>query len=276
MTKTFFTILILGIFSFGYGQNHDLKLDILKLKNGAAIKGEILELIQDSIVSFKLEDGQVLVFPTSEVRRYSYKRNKKAISPRIERSTTQEEKNLKAPKKVFEKKGNYKNLSLGFTAGNVGNDNFLLATYFQFHFGKYLNNKSAVGLGIGVENFNLAKGEMIYPLFVEGKYHFKNTISSPFVGLGAGYSLASGFLNDDIIKTEGGPMAQADLGFRIHSVSGAILELYLQYRYQEAYFERLEYYHDPFSFPPSGPVSSDIITYDYNYSRLNFCIGLLF
>lgn len=62
-------IILLFLPLFLVAQTNDR--DILSLKNGSIIKGRILELIPDKIVKIKTADGNIFVFPISEVERIS-------------------------------------------------------------------------------------------------------------------------------------------------------------------------------------------------------------
>jgi hypothetical protein len=243
MKKQYLFIIILIITCFQLSAQRTK--DVLNLKNGSLIYGKLVEV---NSVQYKIQtsDGSLLVYPVSEVEKFS----REAVS--------------------FEgRKPN--GFSFSLEAGLlVGPQSAQYSAPFSFSFlaGITSNLKNSVCLGSGVEFV----GRPYTPLFIEYKYIFQNRKASPFIfarggaviPLGSGESSASNNTSTeyDPKNYKGGGSIAIGSGI---SWANEDMENYLSfaYRYAHSSYEQKEY-------------NRGDVTYSNNLNRLEIKFGFKF
>jgi hypothetical protein len=90
----------------------------------------------------------------------------------------------------------------------------------------------AYGAGIGLDNYRMAPGQSIFPLFVNGKVNLKNARRAPYVGMKLGYGFVFTNEEEDITEASGGFMANPYFGIRFGS-RGTIFNLFTGVKIQK-------------------------------------------
>lgn len=153
--------------------------DILSLKNGSVIKGELIEATGEQ-VKFKTADGSLWVYGMSEV--ISVTKEKQA-----EETVAEETEAAPKKKKEFSKKGYRTQIEQTIDFGDFG------AFGYDAIFGYQFNSHLQLGGGIGLR----ALGEVIrgddfgVPLYADFKVNFLKTKVTPFFDLKAGSLITS-------------------------------------------------------------------------------------
>jgi hypothetical protein len=150
------------------------KNSLVKLKNGSAIRGEVLKN-DTSGVSIETKDGSLWNFSAGEV-----------LS--IEESTIN-----------VNSKGFYNRTSLGVLGGSEIGGSVRTVNGYSF------NRHWEIGLGLGLESFTWTP---YIPIFLEGRYSLFTGATRPFVSAHAGYELPL----RDLEFNKGGLTTGLDLG----------------------------------------------------------------
>lgn len=218
--KALFVITLTFISILGFSQTS--KVDIVYLKDGSVIKGEILEIKIDEYIKIKTLCDNVWVFDNAQIVRIV-------------------KKNEKLPKKIDYTKtdfsGGMGDISIGFLIGNNFSDEGpglnISATYNH----EFKNNFS-VGGGMG-----LTKIEKTYlPIFSEIRYTFLETKNSHYIYCKTGYSIVTNdyesydHYRQNIIKSYGGIFINPGIGvtFKINESNSATVKIaYLYFEDKE-------------------------------------------
>lgn len=164
--------------------------DVLHLKNGSIIRGQIQENSDPNKVSIITADQSLWVFEKTEIKK-----------------TTSEKK----PTLVPTAEGYYGVFDLGLYNGR---DQWSSRLYPALHLvnGYQFNEKVAAGIGVGIETY----GNMGYaPLFAEGRYFLLHKKTTPFLAGRAGWALPIGnqFVDGEPVY-RGGLLLGGVIGFR--------------------------------------------------------------
>ena len=148
--------------------------DILSLKNGSVIKGELVEATGEQ-VKFKTADGSLWVYGMSEV--ISVTKEKQA-----EETVAEEIEAAPKKKKEFSKKGYRTQIEQTLEIGDF------VAFGYDAIFGYQFNSHLQLGGGIGLRGLS---GEVTgdgfgVPLYADFKVNFLKTKVTPFADLKAG------------------------------------------------------------------------------------------
>ena len=148
----------------GQGEVHgDKKTDVVYLKNGSVIRGEILEIKQDMHIRIRYSDSRELLIDFNEIDRVG---SDKALEWRNYRSS------------------GYMNRSGLELLSGSGNSTFRFATIH----GKHFNSHLSAGLGIGITPYNDPTN--LIPFFANFNYRLLKANTSPFIFLKAGYNFS--------------------------------------------------------------------------------------
>jgi len=229
------------------------KKDIVYLKSGGIIKGEIITNDLDRI---KINSsGNQWVFKTAEVD--SISKHAKLVSEL-------------SPAQVY-----FFDTSLGFLIGNSGN-NQIAPFSFMASFNYKVVDKLYVGAGLGAEFLD----ETYMPAFVQFHYKFRETHFTPIVNLQVGYQVPlekesrtnfnnyyvdysssywPGYQTNQRLKPEGGFLINPSIGFQQLTSDNFGWFFMVGYRYHQ-----LNY---------SGDNGYKLET---NFSRLSLKIGFIF
>lgn len=226
------------------------KRDVIYLKNGSVINGQIISEIPSGQVKIKTRDNSLWVFESTQI------------------DSIQKSGNLSAP--VIH--CGYFNLTdVGILAGNPGNkyeSPFSLINISGWRF----KNRFSVGAGTGVEFFS----ETYLPVVADFRYYLKCQGATPFFGVQGGYSFAldkpdkqyvyqnyyiwpapSG--NSLDMKAKGGLLLNPAIGLLTSLDDHLALSFSIGYRIMRHHYER-----------------EDDYKIDIDYNRMVLKIGLLF
>jgi hypothetical protein len=227
----FLSILILLMLVLSTSAQDSQKLDVIELKNGSIIKGSILEIKPESHVKIETLCSNIWVFKMSEIAE---------IRSEIIEKPSKYEYNIKD-------KGFVNYTSFGILTGPSDNEN---SSAFSLDIvnGYKWNNRIITSIGIGYENFN----EVYFPIFMDLRYEFQETILTPFSILKAGY-LIPGWQKENLDyyyyhdrKALGGLMLELGAGVKINLSDKNALTMSAAYRYQvightEGVYESTDY-----------------------------------
>ncbi len=207
-------------------------IDIVTMKDGKVLQGQIKEYVPGKTLRFQTEEGQELTLSDAEVAK---------IQQGVELGT-QEATRKTDELPTARTRGLYANSMLSFAVGNTDDEGISLGAGFSQVLGKQFRDLLGLGVGAGIDNYS-RRGETVYPLFGEVRLMFpSNKQSGGFYALaGGGYSLAFSRKSLDIKKADGGPMGYAAIGYRAATVEGVDIYMDLGARFQQAYFERSLY-----------------------------------
>lgn len=197
--------LFLGLSVTSYSQK--LTEDVVYLKNGSTIRGQVTEYKPEGNIKIEIAGGSVLVYPATEVVEV------KKEEAKIQATFHKKQRPLKVPeigKMYYNFMGK---LMTGINAfdGISGGIGAYYAMGYRFH------RLASVGLGVGIERndaFNLM------PVFVDFRAYLMKSSASVYWSLGAGYSIAlptSSWRFAEIQRQTGGLYLHPAVGFRFKS-----------------------------------------------------------
>lgn len=230
-------------------------VDVLHLRDGSIIEGNILKFIPKDIVVLETEDGVQFTYRVEDITKVVQAR-------KGEVEELKKDKNRK-PQHPPKDKGWYNITHAAIINGQTESD---------VHIGTSINNITGylferwlgVGIGFGIDNYVPGAGELVYPIFVEARGYIQPKAYSFYYSLQAGYGFA--FANSDFLVTEaeGGLMYQPAIGYRIPTKDALQILVTLGARFQKASFER----QDPFR------GGEEILT--LQYQRIMMGVGIQF
>lgn len=149
--------------------------EVLYLKNGSVIKGVVMEQNTNSSVKIKTQDGNIFVYPMSEVDKVTKEEILKRV--RRQRNSSADVENARGYKGFVDLGG-----TIGI--GHYGDGVVSVSTTHGFQFNPYL----FLGAGMAVEYHNFY-GATFLPIFIESRLNFIDNSITPFFALRAGYSV---------------------------------------------------------------------------------------
>jgi len=212
-----FQKLLLLTFLFGFTCTYaqERKQDVVYLKNGTIVRGQIIEHKFAEYVKIESYGQNVWVFETSEIDKIA-KENEIVLKQKI----------------AFPKKGFYNITDVGILVGS-GSNNLGRALSFSALItnGYKFENRISLGAITGVEVMRIAMA----PVLAEFRFDFTTGKTSPFVSLRGGYSLPlTNFENAANNPTyQGGYSAGAVIGIRNYLTHNTALLFSLGFRQTE-------------------------------------------
>lgn len=167
--------------------------DKLYTKDGSIIIGSITSYDPVGGVDIMMKNGKVISFANDQVKKVVMHQGEEIVTP------------------VTLRKGRVYNetqfsLLTGVSGTGIGIAHSVL---YQFH------EKIGAGIGIGLDNYYVAPGRDIYPIFITAKYYLLDSKMSPYFGMRAGYGLAFKREEEDIVEANGGWMINPQIGLRL-------------------------------------------------------------
>ena len=151
--------------------------ELVYLKNGSVIKGDVVELLPDSLVKIEVADGSVYAFDYKEIERIIRDSKDAVASKNVDTHDSISDFSLKKGSRLFTSA----ELMFGEMSGAR-----LSATY-----GAQLNNKFFLGGGAGFcLSADWYSDHISIPVFADLRVDFLEKKISPFVELRAGYDVA--------------------------------------------------------------------------------------
>lgn len=224
-----FLFLLLGIASTLEAQNRVYEEDVLYLKNGSVLRGEIIEYEVKDYVKIRLREGTVFSYKTSEIEKITREASKfTQLKLRYRPGLT--------PIRYMEEKKFYPHISYAFTFNETGDR---ILTNFSTHLRTLYNfdRRFQAGLGTG---FDFYEGGLVIPAFVEIQGDILKTRATPFYLLQGGYGFGTGGTRDHIVF-DGGLMAHAALGLHWYTANRRSYYVSLGFKIQNTYQEFREF-----------------------------------
>ena len=157
--------------------------EVVYLKNGSIIKGDIVEIVPNKTLTVETADGSTFVCNYDDIDKIAREKseNNEVIAKKSENnevSATPKIKNNSSPLK----RGYSGDVSSGFFAGEVWGADILTTHGFRF------NPNLFIGLGTGVRFSDYAYTVSI-PVFVDFRYDVLKYKISPFIAVKSGVSI---------------------------------------------------------------------------------------
>lgn len=211
--------------------------DVIYLKDGGILRGEIIEMISDSAIRIEITGGNVFVVQMSDVDR-----------------VTEEEPVAGS----YYKHSGYIN-QIG---ADILTSESTTTLRFQMLNGYRFNPNFAAGVGIGYIPFNDPLA--LIPVYLELNYHFLRANTTPFVFLRSGYNFSLHPDDEmDIEDHRGGWMFNPGIGIHFSRESDFQWYMNAGYNLNNA------------SFDQEGFNNETLVT-DLKYKRVMFGIGFSF
>lgn len=241
-------------------RSNDLTVDEVHLKDGSVIRGEITDLARGEFVEI-VTDGRKLRFEDKDIRRII-----SGVRTKQERRTaTVKEVKPKIDPAKLRTTGVYNVTYLSFSYGQNLEEDFSIGAGVHSVTGKQFSNVFGLGVGVGIDNYRPARGETVYPLYLDYRLYPSKKDRSYYLNMSAGYGFAFTSKNRGIKEAQGGPYLGPSVGYRSASQEGISLNMELGYKYQTARFVE-----------ESQRTMNDIQIRDNIYNRIVFRLGLMF
>lgn len=187
--STFIFLIIISVPTFA---QQKAKQDILKLKNGAIIRGKLLE--NADIAKIQTAEGNIFVYPNTEVLEVTT-----GFNPSI-----------------LKEKGFLNMTEIGVLSGANSEDSFTPRRYASFSFrtfnGYQFNPYFALGISLGTDWYDEV---VIAPLALGIRGDFLKTRITPFYRFDIGTGLSSLNPEEENIENEGGRFWSIGLGLKV-------------------------------------------------------------
>ena len=209
--------------------------DVILLKNGDSLSGEIIQYVQGDQLTLRLADGSELNINDSEIKRIQ-----QGTGP-VKEEISAEELDKVATKVYIQPKteGRYSITQLSFAFGNSEDDGLALGAGFSTILGYQFSPRFGAGLGIGLDNY-ARRGETVYPVFVDLRSYFpsKKKPWAYYASVNAGYGFAFKKESANIKEAEGGYMVYPAVGYRTSTKEGIDVNFDIGVKIQKASFTR--------------------------------------
>ena len=211
--------------------------DVIYLKNGGILRGEILEIKYDSTVKIETAGRNVFVVKMNDVDKI-----------------TKEE----IPVNRYYKMSGFINTSgIELLSGNDENTpNFYTMNGYQF------TPRFAAGIGVGYIPYRDPLD--LLPVYLQLNFHLMEANSAPFLFMKTGYNFSIASENIHLIENHsGGWMINPGMGIQFNTPSGFRWQINIGYSVNNASFEEEEF-------------NGTTIENDLSYRRVAFGIGFSF
>jgi hypothetical protein len=227
-----------------YGQNQDQepresKTDVVYLKNGSMIRGEIMEIKEDTLIRIRYADSRELIIDFSEIERVS--------------------SDQKRSRQNYNSSGYMNRSGLELLSG-TGNSTFRFATIH----GKHFNSHLSAGLGIGITPYNDPLN--LIPFFANFNYRLLKANTSPFIFLKAGYNFSVYNEDDENVQLDqhtGGLLLNPGAGIEFNVSPGFGWYVQAGYNIDQSSYEFESWW-------------SQQVRTDLSYRRISIGMGLTF
>lgn len=247
--KFLFVFIVFGISVSGLrAQEENRIVDIVHLQNGVKLHGKILKYTPGKEMTFLTLAGAEVTVPDFQLKKIGSKNLGKL--------------KIKGHYAIRDK-GFYHTYSIALlTNSGPGFEGGLRGYEFGASFGHQFTKQSSLGAGISWDVYHPLAGEMVVPVFFEGRHYLVDKATTPYLQLRTGYGMA--LINPDatIREATGGWMINPMVGWRLSGRKGMNLSLDLGVKLQKASFTY-----------ESSSRRSDV---DLLYKRLQVRMGFLF
>lgn len=230
----FVLLLVLSAVSL-YGQDELLVeehyIDVIYLKNGSKFRGYLQDYRYGEYATFEVLGGPVLTFAAKDIRRI----RQEYLKPKKNRR-----RSFLAEKPYeFKERGLYVTALGGFLTGTAAWSNELITGLeAELVAGYQFNRWIGAGFGMGVNNYYPAAGEVVYPVFLEGRGYLRAQNLAPYYAVATGYSFAFAHEDKNITEAKGGWMLHPAIGFRLGGSLKSNFTIDFGVKFQQATFTR--------------------------------------
>lgn len=218
--KIIINIFILSLFSIVAFTQDNASTDIVFLKDGSTIRGQITEQNPKGNMTIRLFNGEELSVSMNDVKRIG---------------SDNEDYHFNPDGSTYRKQGVYTSFQLQgmFTNDNIesGDQNLTFGAGVQYSLGKQFNKHFSLGGGIGLRLYN----RLFADVFVQARTYLPKEKVSPVLSLEGGYGVPIQIVNNNrnAVKTKGGASLRPSIGMRIarRKHSDIILDAGYQFQY---------------------------------------------
>lgn len=235
--KPVFISLIYLLLAFNtFAQKNNKTSDVVILKNGDRLSGEITQYIQDEKLILKRSDGTEITILAEEIQQIIQELSEENINALPAEDFKPKPNNTYVKPKT---NGLYNITQLSFAMGSGSEPGLALGAGISNIVGYQIKPIFGVGLGIGLDNY-ARRGETIYPVFVDVRSYLPITKKphSYYISLAGGYGFAFARESIGINSAEGGYMAHAAIGYRTTTKEGVDVNIDIGGKVQKATFSR--------------------------------------
>ncbi|MEZ4957516.1 MAG: hypothetical protein R2825_28415 [Saprospiraceae bacterium] len=234
--KPVFISLIYLLLAFNtFAQKNNKTSDIVLLKNGDRLSGEITEYIQGEKLILKRSDDTEITILAEEIQQIIQE-----LADENENALPAEDFKPKSNAYIKPKtNGLYNITQLSFAMGSGSEPGLALGAGISTIVGYQLKPILGLGLGIGLDNY-ARRGETIYPVFVDVRSYLpiSKKPHSYYISLAGGYGFAFARESIGINSAKGGYMAHAAIGYRTTTKEGVDVNVDIGVKNQKATFSR--------------------------------------
>ncbi len=228
--------------------------DVIHLKSGGVIRGDILKQDTDQSITILLYDGQEITLHGDEIDQVekqiaTFKKYQPKYYPGLK------------PRQVTLAPGFYRNLKFGLGFGSDQNG-AVTSPYFDLGVGYRFKPGLMVGIGTGLNGYSSG---LILPLYVDISGSLFSRRISPFYQVQAGYGFATSLVDFSFNAFEGGWMFHPALGVMFHHKPGKSWAISLGYKAQQSFESYSE-----FRWLPNGNQQEIIVSGTRLFQRITF------
>ncbi|PWN08190.1 hypothetical protein [Rhodohalobacter mucosus] len=221
------------------GQQREAGTDVIYLKNGSVIRGEILEIKENGHIRIRYSNSDELLIMVNDILRV----NRDRVSTGLHYNTS-----------------GYMNRSGFEILSGTGGNTFRFASIHGLHFNPHLS----AGLGIGLTPYNDPLN--LIPFFADVNYRLLKANTSPYIYLKAGYNFTMKNENEDtaaLNRHTGGLLINPGAGIDFNFASGFGWYIQAGYNIDQSSFE----------FDGWG---TEVVRTDLTYRRISVGMGFTF
>ncbi len=239
--------------------------DVVYLKNGSVIRGEITERVIGDQLKIEIVGGSIFVFQESEIEKIAREPKKMLGAPAVGDfgpatrdnpyySPNQHRLNRKARPITTRPQGIYNLFSYGFQFAQDGWGTVVPWPTLQYRTGYSFSPKINVGLGVGLDPYAAGGTFPIYLDFHGDLGQERAVMPHFFTQAGYGFT---GWTNWRFQNFEGGPMGHLGMGLKVNTRNSTEWMFNLGFKMQAASFQE-DLGWDPWTGEPveSGVVQS--------------------
>jgi len=235
-------------------------VDVVYLKDGSVLRGQILEYQQGENIRFSMRSGEMLI-QEEEIERIVQEPENPLFLGLIKRQK-------KDKVYDFREKGFYATAVFALLPGG-GDQRSEIGLSVQSSFGHQFNRLFGAGIGISIDGYaNGIGGDTFLPLFAEVRGYLFKKIGTPYWSLAGGYGfplrLNTNTTNEQIRRFEGGYMLHPVIGYRFTADRSVNMTIDVGYKFQKALSEREFWF------------NGDFETRDVLYRRLSLRMSVIF
>ena len=236
--KAYLTLaLFFIVISFLNSANAQKLQDVVYLKNGSILHGEITRIEMNKSITLLSNCGDTWVINQDDIDRIEKQ-------PAVRKSIVKKDTSANI---IYKRQGFYSNINVGFLFGGDMETPFpplslLFVSGYQFDWGL------ATGVGLGLDLLT----ESYMPVVADIRYNFRNSRVSHYVYVQGGYAIAlespdpydynyNSYYGSDL-KSKGGYLINPGIGFKLNFNDRNAFSFGIGYKYSEIYHTYKEEY----------------------------------